>query len=332
MHVLVLLFLIFASTGSYGESSLEKANGLYTEGKYTQAVQMYKNAIQAGENPVLAHFNIANAYYQIDSVAKAIVYYQLVIRDAPLFFRAYLNLGILYYNFDALADAATVLEKAIALEPTNQQTMLILAATYTALEEYSLAVPLLEDIIEKDSTSCDDCFFLLYDINRKIGDKREAKKWIIRYPDNRNRVADKYQILADLSVESKNNSDAIYFYNRLINLVPSKKWPFYQLVKIYADEGTVLTALHIASEALQKHPQFAEIATLAASIAFEHGYYYKAEEFFTKAYNLKQSEGLVGLQNLLKVYEKDGNGDRIASLNNIIAQSNGTSKSATGKN
>lgn len=319
----ILLLGLTVST-VFGGPLLEKANTFYTTGDYAQAISTYHRALEKGENPALTHFNLANSYYQVDSIAKAIVHYQAVIREAPAFFRAYLNLGILYYNLDNMAAAAHILEKANQREPDNAQLMVILAATYKNLHEYSLAVPLLERIIEQENISSkhytDDCYFLLYEINREIGDIDEARHWIERYPDEGKRAADKYQLLGELAMETGNNSEAIFCYSHLVKIAPELKWPHYQLVKLLSSEGNVLSSLQHAHDVLTVHSDFKELALLAGNIAFEQKYYYKAEMFYHKACLLAHPGGLVGLRNLIHRYSSQGQRNDVDRLNHLLLQ------------
>src|SRR5690606_28416596 len=84
-------------TGSlWAEKYMSMANDSYNSKKYKSAIALYKKAIVEGENPGLAYYNIANAYYSLDSLAQAVVYYKATIKFAPEFFRGYLNLATVY--------------------------------------------------------------------------------------------------------------------------------------------------------------------------------------------------------------------------------------------
>ena len=76
---------------------LFNANHEYRNGNYHKALSYYKESISTAPNPALV-FNIANCWYQLDSLPQAAVYYELSITEAPDFFRAYLNLGIIKYS------------------------------------------------------------------------------------------------------------------------------------------------------------------------------------------------------------------------------------------
>jgi hypothetical protein len=54
--------LAFAAQSSY--DLMERANALYREGKFKQAITLYRKAESRGADPVATSFNIANSYYQ----------------------------------------------------------------------------------------------------------------------------------------------------------------------------------------------------------------------------------------------------------------------------
>lgn len=62
---------------------LRRANTLYNQGKYKEAIAAYKKAVARGENPTLCYFNLANTYYQTNQLSQAIVYYRASIPVQP---------------------------------------------------------------------------------------------------------------------------------------------------------------------------------------------------------------------------------------------------------
>lgn len=87
----VLLFLAvssFAAQSSY--DLMERANALYRDGKFKQAIMLYRKAESRGADPVATSFNIANSYYQQNDLPNAAATYRKAIdfrtvRSLPLF-------------------------------------------------------------------------------------------------------------------------------------------------------------------------------------------------------------------------------------------------------
>ena len=64
-----VVFFLLASVSFAAQSSfdlMERANALYRDGKFKQAIMLYHKAQDRGADPVAVSFNIANSYYQMD--------------------------------------------------------------------------------------------------------------------------------------------------------------------------------------------------------------------------------------------------------------------------
>jgi tetratricopeptide (TPR) repeat protein len=56
--------------------TFENANKAYSKGDYLKAVGQYKKIIREGECSSEIYFNLANAYYKLDSIPQAILFYE----------------------------------------------------------------------------------------------------------------------------------------------------------------------------------------------------------------------------------------------------------------
>ena len=75
-YVLFILLVTYALLASpIAEYNLYRANSLYREGHYKQALEIYE-AIEPKDDRV--YFNIANSYYRLGKYQKAIDYYELI--------------------------------------------------------------------------------------------------------------------------------------------------------------------------------------------------------------------------------------------------------------
>ena len=74
-----------------------KANELYDQGKYKEAVPLYRAAIDEGRYEPFAWFNLGNAMVQLDRKQVAMVAYKRTVELLPSFEKAWMLLGDLYY-------------------------------------------------------------------------------------------------------------------------------------------------------------------------------------------------------------------------------------------
>lgn len=319
--VTVFFLVAFCSLAAFGKSFLDDGNAMYAQGEYAAAVHAYRKGLLAGENPALLRFNLGNTYYSMDKPAQAIVNYQNAIAAAPEFFRARMNLGILYFNLLDYASAIATLEQAKRLEPANTKVLIVLAACYHKLGAFGPATRLLETALTQDAT-VDDAYFLLFDIARELQDYTSAVHWLEAYPDKGSRVADKYQLLADYVSERAGPQAAAPYFRKLIEVSPNNQWAHYAFVNNQASCGNVYSALEHALLATRMFPEFSALPLMAGAIAFDAQLYRKAETFFTLALAGSETDGLVGLQNIKKMYEALNDRDGIARVNELILRSN----------
>jgi len=71
-----LVFLPWNSLADGNESLLVKANALYSEGKYTEAILSYEQILQTGQESSQLHYNLGNAYFKTDQLSLAILNYE----------------------------------------------------------------------------------------------------------------------------------------------------------------------------------------------------------------------------------------------------------------
>ncbi len=93
--ILTLLFVAFNGFGSSKQDSLlVKANQLYDQGLYHEAIQNYEQIIQDQVESSQLYYNLGNAYYKMDDLASAILYYEKAKKINPNDENITYNLGI----------------------------------------------------------------------------------------------------------------------------------------------------------------------------------------------------------------------------------------------
>jgi tetratricopeptide (TPR) repeat protein len=65
------------------DTAWQKANALYTEGKYEEASNAYLQLEESGKANSSLFYNAGNAFYKQGEIAKAILYYERALRLAP---------------------------------------------------------------------------------------------------------------------------------------------------------------------------------------------------------------------------------------------------------
>jgi len=86
IYILFLLFLPVPCNGYAQDSAedlLEKANQAYSQNEYVYAAELYEQVLEQGYEAAELYYNLGNAYFRSDKVAKAILNYERAIRLKP---------------------------------------------------------------------------------------------------------------------------------------------------------------------------------------------------------------------------------------------------------
>ena len=97
---LVAIFLAascFAAQSAY--DLMERANALYRDGRFKQAITLYRKAESRGADPIATSFNIANSYYQSGMYAEAAASYRKAVDySSGKFSPALFNMASVYFR------------------------------------------------------------------------------------------------------------------------------------------------------------------------------------------------------------------------------------------
>ena len=320
-------FLVLLSSGlSYAAGYLEKGNDHYRNGAFKKAINAYRMAISAGENRALALFNMANASYQSEDLAAAAANYELSVADAPDFARCWRNLGIMYYELGDCGAAVAALERVLDLEGDSSVTvLLVLASAHKDLEHYGVAATFLERAVERDST-VDEAFLMLYEIARRTGDRSEALGWLGRYPVNGRRYYDVLLLTGELQLEQGDTAAALATFRGSTRIDARRGSGWFKLVNLLYRMDAAFTALEEARTAVASVERPENLCLLAGRIAFEGGYYRRAEDFYERCIRSGHPDGFIGMNNLHAVYERlgdTGGKQRIQQLTDTVNRESG---------
>lgn len=75
----LLSFGLFAQNGAL----FDKANALYNEGKYAEAVDAYTQILDSGVHSSELYYNLANAHYKLNNIAPSIYFYEKALQLSP---------------------------------------------------------------------------------------------------------------------------------------------------------------------------------------------------------------------------------------------------------
>ena len=134
--LLVLVFALLAIAPAFAAQQaadiVDRANTLYRDGRYKQAIILYRKALDRGADPVAVSFNIANSYYQTEQYAEAAASYRKAVdysngKFAPALF----NMASVFYRLKQYPECVAAYHRALKLEPENVSAWLFLGEAYS---------------------------------------------------------------------------------------------------------------------------------------------------------------------------------------------------------
>jgi tetratricopeptide (TPR) repeat protein len=291
------MILIVACAGLVSGTTIEEANKAYNSASYFSAVKLYRAAANEGESPALCYYNIANCYFQLDSLPQAIVYYRACVQDAPDFLKGHLNLAVCYYSLDDLGRCLATIRRVLELDPMLQKALMIQAAALRRCGATAKTAVAFENIIRL-YPQIEEPYIALGEIYRDLGDNDVAIRWLESFPSGGKNSTYVYMLLADLYEKAGDANRAIYELYQAFNLDKSRRWTLYRITLLQQQSGNELVALETCREGLKLFPDFGEMAALAGSIAFDHERMDDAEALFNQGAAHGSPSSVVGLTNV----------------------------------
>lgn len=83
LYLLILFLPLFSLAENPANALFQKGNQQYAKAQYRQAAQSYQQILNEGYQSAVVYFNTGNAYYKLDEMPSAILYYEKARKLAP---------------------------------------------------------------------------------------------------------------------------------------------------------------------------------------------------------------------------------------------------------
>jgi hypothetical protein len=83
LTILLILFAVSGVLADGNHSLFEASNANYSNGKYDIAIEGYEQILQTGQESPEIYYNLANSYFKMNQLSKAILYYERGLLLAP---------------------------------------------------------------------------------------------------------------------------------------------------------------------------------------------------------------------------------------------------------
>ena len=197
------------------------------------AAHLYKKVLAVDPHQVDAIFYLATIEVQQRNFIEAKKLYENVIRLKPNHSPAYANLGATIQLLGNLKEARILFEKAIKIEPNNSAAHNNLGAVLKDLGEFQLALKACKRAIEiKPDPSSYKNMALIYQELREVNKAIECYKKIAEIIPSSPQV---FGNLGNLSLMLGDNSSAINYYEKALNIDENNLLHYYNLYELKKD-------------------------------------------------------------------------------------------------
>jgi len=83
LSIIIISIIIPFSLLANNEDAFDKGNELYNEANYEQAIQLYDSLLNNNIESAAIYYNIGNAYFKLDNVPKALLYFEKAKKIEP---------------------------------------------------------------------------------------------------------------------------------------------------------------------------------------------------------------------------------------------------------
>ena len=299
----VLLFLAalsFAAQSSY--DLMERANALYRDGKFKQAITLYRKAESRGADPVATSFNIANSYYQLENLPEAAATYRKAIDFSNgAFSPALFNMASVYFRLKQYPECVAAYHRALKLEPKlepeNVSGWLYLGEAYSKTGDAVGALRAIEKAYQLDKEDISIVYQLseaniaLNDFERAVAVIREG---YAAHPEE----IDFLVYLGDVYRLNKQYEESAAAYREALGVRPDDPATMYKLADVLAEDNKPFVAMDVLNNLTQIKPDFSDAAIFLGNLAYDAKFLDRAESAYELAAKQGNAEAVFGFKNM----------------------------------
>ena len=294
--ILVLAVSCFAAQSSY--DLIERANALYRDGKFKQAITLYRKAESRGADPVATSFNIANSYYQSGKFAEAAATYRKAVDFSNgTFAPALFNMASVYFQLKQYPECVAAYHRALKLDPENISGWLYLGEAYSKTGDGVGALRAIEHayLLDKEDISI---VYQLSEANIALGDVDRAievvREGYAAHPEE----VDFLVYLGDIYRMNNNFEQSAATYREALGVRPDDTDIMYKLADVLAEDNKPFVAMDVLNNIVHIKPKFSDAAIFLGNLAYDAKFLDRAEFAYELAAQNGNSESVYGFKNM----------------------------------
>ena len=295
------LFLCACAVAFAVQSSddiLTRATALYRQGRYGDAVLLFRKAEQRGADPFATSFNTGNALFQQGKYPEAVAAYRKAIefsrgKYAPAIF----NYASVLFRIGEYPECVAAYHRGLAIDPSNESAWLYLAeaSSRTGDKVGTLRALTRAYKLDPDDISIAYQFAEAYVAMNDI----ESAVALIRKAYQRNPQETDFLIyIGDVYRLDKEYDRSAGAYREALSAHPDNTAVLYKLADVLSEARENYVAMDVLSQILEIDPRFSDAAIFLGNLAFDAGWWERAEQAYVKAAGAKNAEAVYGFKNL----------------------------------
>jgi tetratricopeptide (TPR) repeat protein len=297
----ILVQVVFAQVQN-ADQVLNQANLLYNNGRYAQAILLYRKAEERGANPVATSFNTANSLFQLNKLPEAAAAYRKAVDFSNgEFAPALANLAAVLYRIGAYAESIAAYRRALGIDPDNASAWIYLAEAYQKTGDNVGALMAIEKARQIDSTDV-SLVYQQSEIHISMEEFETAANLVRQSYSKNHEETDFLIYLGDIYRLNKNFSASVAAYREALVIKPGDKELLYKLADCLAEDQKPYLAIDILNQIVQTDSNFTDAAIFLGNLAFETEWLDRAENAYLLAGRHGSKEAIYGLQNIVYEY------------------------------
>lgn len=293
---IVLAMPVFAAVSA--DNLIERANVLYRDGRYTQAITLYRKAAKRGADPVAVSFNIANSFYQTEKYPEAAANYRKAIEFSNgTFSPALFNLASVYFRLKQYPECISVYHRALKLDPNNISGWLYLGEAYSKTGDKVGALKAVEKAygLDRDDISI---VYQLSEANIAVGDFERSVAVIREGYTAHPEEVDFLVYLGDVYRLQGDFEKSAGAYREALGVRPDDVNVMYKLADVLVEDNRQFVAIDILNNVVQIKPDFVDAAIFLGNLAYDAKFLERAESAYELAARHGSEEAVFGFKNM----------------------------------
>lgn len=316
----LLLLVAFWCGPVAAEDFFKKGNGLYDQGKYAEAILVYRAAIREGQFEPFSWFNLGNSLVQLQKYNMAIVAYKRATELAPKFVKPWVLLGDLYYLHGDVGMALSYYGRARELGESGEHIDYATASCYLQARDYLSAERWFEQVLNVNPDRL-DAWFGMAEAYEKTGDLEQAAQVLQKAIQLSAQVnAEVYFTLSYYYTTLDSARLALLAMEDGLTLAPDNQSARRHLAQMYQQQGSPWMAIFTLEQGLRfSSKSVRDLHVDLGLIYFNQQRYDEALDHYTQAWKLGSPQGRIGVENVANTWFNMGDKERAEKVYRTLA-------------